>query len=77
MGGIKLMVVDPKDHPNLPVFSHKIPDKTAPAFMGDGSGYMNYLCGACGQAVAKGLQFGQIRNIVVQCGCGAFNAFPG
>jgi predicted RNA-binding Zn-ribbon protein involved in translation (DUF1610 family) len=43
-----------------------------------GQGSHDFLCGACDNVIAKGVERGQVINIVLKCpNCGSFNRARG
>ncbi len=52
----------------------------APAFVGpaiQGSGAVNYDCGACGSTLLQNMEYKQVHNLVIKCrNCGEHNEIP-
>jgi hypothetical protein len=41
-----------------------------------GSGHLTFECGNCGAVVLENVELPQIRDCVIECDCGTFNATP-
>jgi len=55
-----------------------IPSTTGPIPLMQGQGDNDFLCGACDNVIVKGLDGGQISEIVLKCpNCGSFNRARG
>lgn len=53
-------------------------DKKGKYVMIQGIGSTDYLCGACQNTICKGVEQGQIINLVFKCpDCGSFNRVRG
>jgi hypothetical protein len=43
-----------------------------PVIVGPGS--LDQICGGCDRVLIHGLELGQVRNLILRCPCGAYNA---
>ena len=71
---VKLRVINKPKPKSRAILEPKV-GEVLPVIKGQGS--LNLLCGNCGAVLVKGIDEGQIRNIVIHCPiCRFYNNIP-